>query len=371
MAELLTPPQYLPPRLTQELNLIRKMGNCSRSDLHRLMNCRKNTIGQDVSTLLALGLLRESELHMPPRGRPSVHLEIDPASRHVLGAAIVPGSVSCGRYNLLGHPIETAIVQRVDEPAKLIPTCKKLIRQMISPKTIVTGLSIPGMMEQTSLKILTSSAWPDGQQISLKSLDQQTDHKLVFDNLTNALGTRWLLEHSHDPHHDHLLILLSDGMLGATLLINGRPIQGCITCSNELGHTRMPVPTPKCYCGHTGCLERIFSSAYLKQLGCKRDLCSELVGDSSHPAVKQMTDYLVMGLANAVNFCRPSHVTVMTDLPDIHGYIERLMDEVRKQSLREFACRMTMQHWIEPDAQPAANGAALALAQLYFSSGQE
>ncbi len=371
MTELLTPPQYIPPRLSQEMDLIRKMGDCSRSDLHRLMACRKNTIGQDVSTLLALGLVRESSLYTLPRGRPSVSLQIDTESRHVLGASIVPGSVSCGRYNLLGQPLDPPTITPVKDASKLLTTCKKLIKQMISPKTIMTGLSIPGMMDQNQLKVLSSSAWPDGQQVSLKPLDRQTEHKLVFDNLTNALGTRWLLEHSDDPHHDHLLILLSDGMLGATLLINGHPIRGCITCSNELGHTRFPVQTPHCYCGHNGCLERIFSSAYLKQHGCNENLQSELVNVSPHPAVKQMTELLVMGLANAVNFCRPSYVTIMTDLPQTQTYINTLMDQIRDQSLREFACRMQMQHWIEPDTQPSANGAALALAKIYFNTVAE
>ncbi len=259
----------------------------------------------------------------------------------------------------------------IKDPSKLLPVCKKIVKQMTNSQTVITGLSIPGMMDQEQIKILSSSAWPDGQQVSLKPLARQADDKLIVDNLTNALGTRWLLEHSDEPHHDHLLILLSDGMLGATLLINGHPIRGCITCSNELGHTRMPVPTPRCYCGHQGCLERIFSSAYLKDQGCRQSLKAAILDIATHPGVKQMTELLVMGLANAVNFCRPSYLTIMTDLPGTESYINKLMEQVRDQSLHEFGSRMQMQHWIEPAAQPAANGAALALTKLYFNNATE
>lgn len=366
MAEFVNPSHPIPTRLAEEMNFIRKIQHCSRSDLHRLMNCRKNTIGQDVSLLIQMGLLRETELKTLPRGRPSVHLEIDTDSRHVLGLTILPGMVSCGRYNLLGQPLEVPTSLPIENPSRLMQAAKKLLKQMISDQTLMTGLTIPGMLDRNLRKVLSSAAWPDGQQVSLKSLDQHTNHRLVFDNTTNALGTRWLLEHADSPNHDHLLIFLSDGMLGATLLINGHPIQGCIVCSNELGHTRLPVPTPLCYCGQTGCLERIFSTAYLKQIGGHGNLATSLVNAPSSSAVKQITEYLLIGLANAVNFCRPNHVTIMTDLTNMEDYMNDLITNIKKQTLREFASRIQMQHWIEPNAQPTASSAALALAQIYF-----
>ena len=366
MAEFVNPTQPIPPRLAEEMNLIRKMERCSRSDLHRLMNCRKNTIGQDVNTLIQMGLMRETELQSLPRGRPSVHLEIDTDTRHVLGVAIMPGMVSCGRYNLLGQPLEMPTNLTVDDPSQILKATRRLIKQMHDNQTILTGLSIPGMLDRDHCKVLSSSTWPDGKSVSLKSLNQLTDSRLIFDNTTNALGTRWLLEHANTPLHDHLLIFLSDGILGATLLINGHPIDGCIICSNELGHTRLPLDTPRCYCGQTGCLERIFSTAYLKQLGENNKLSKAIADAPTSPKIRQITDYLTMGLANAVNFCRPSHVTIMTDLPDMDDYIDVLVEQIRDQLLREFANRIQMHKWTEPNAQPDASGAALALAQIYW-----
>lgn len=93
MAEFAYPTHPISLRLSQEMNLIRKMERCSRSDLHTLMHCRKNTIGQDVTALIEMCLLRETELQPLPRGRPCVHLEIDTDSRNVLGVAIMPGMV--------------------------------------------------------------------------------------------------------------------------------------------------------------------------------------------------------------------------------------------------------------------------------------
>lgn len=370
MAEFVNPTQPIPPRLAQEMNLIRKMERCSRSDLHRLMNCRKNTIGQDVTTLIQMGLMRETELHSLPRGRPSVHLEIDTDSRHVLGVAIMPGMVSCGRYNLLGKPLQKPTSLAVNDPAQIIKTTQKLIKQTLSNQTIMVGMSIPGMLDRDQCKVLSSSTWPDGKSISLKPLDQLTGSRLIFDNTTNALGTRWLLEHANTPLHDHLLIFLSDGILGATLLINGHPIEGCIICSNELGHTRLPLETPRCYCGKIGCLERIFSTAYLKQLGCNSKLSKAVADSPLGPEMRHITDCLAMGLSNAVNFCRPSHVTIMTDLPGMNDYMDDLIQRIKELLLREFASRIQMHKWIEPNAQPAASGAALALAQIYFVNGQ-
>ena len=45
----------------------------------------------------------------------------------------------------------------------------------------------------------------------------------------------------------------------------------CIA-GNELGHTRFFVDTEKCYCGHPGCLERIFSTDFLQRQGAPADV---------------------------------------------------------------------------------------------------
>ncbi|MBL4701695.1 MAG: ROK family protein [Phycisphaeraceae bacterium] len=359
-------PTLLPPRLAHELSIVRQAGQCSRSDLHRQMDCRKNTIGQDVATLIQMGLLREGALHVKPRGRPSVHLEIDPQQRHVLGLSITPGQVNCERYNLLGQAMGTAKNVSASDPSTLIPTARKLLKKMITPQTLFTGLAIPGTLDLSDRKILFSSAWPDGKQVSLKPLDKVTDGLLAIDNLTNALATRWLLEHATWPKNDHLIIFISDGMLGATLLVDGHPLKGCVVSSNELGHTRLPVRTPLCYCGQEGCLERIFSTPYYKQLGGKGKLTTALTKHEHCEALGQMTEHLAMGLSNAVNFCRPTHVTLMTDLPAIEPYMDHLIQQIRNRLLREFANRVQMHLWTEPQPQPAANGAALALAHLYF-----
>ncbi|MFG0247778.1 MAG: ROK family protein [Phycisphaeraceae bacterium JB051] len=362
-------PSNLPlaPRLSLEMDLIRKATRCSRSDLHRLMNCRKNTIGSDVASLIDDGLLRETQSNPLPRGRPSVHLEIDTQSRHVLGLAILPGKISCGRYNLLGKPFDCPQSVEVSDPKDILTATRKLIRQNQDNQTLMTGISIPGMFDQQRRNVLSSSAWPDGEKVSLQSLAKLTENRIVVDNTTNALGTRWLLEHAEVPRHDHLLILLSDGLLGATFLINGRPIPGCIVCSNELGHTRLPVETPRCYCGQTGCLERIFSTEYFKQLGGQGKLSSALIQNTLKKPAEKITTYLSMGLANATNFCRPTHLTIMTDLPNMQPYLNMLMNLIKKQILSEFANHIQMHHWIEPGIHPSASGAALALSTIYLN----
>ena len=356
----------LPPRLARELSIVRQVGQCSRSDLHRQMDCRKNTIGQDAATLIQMGLLRESSLHLKPRGRPSMHLEIDPQKRHVLGLSITPGQVNCERYNLLGQSMGVAKNVSTSDPSTLIPTARKLLKKMLTPQTLFTGLALPGTLDLSDRKILFSAAWPDGKQVSLKPLDKVTNSLLAIDNLTNALATRWLLEHASWPQNDHLIIFISDGMLGATLLVDGHPLKGCVVSSNELGHTRLPVHTPLCYCGQQGCLERIFSTPYYKQLGGKGKLTTALTKPKHDDAIVQMTDHLAMGLSNAVNFCRPTHVTLMTDMPTTKTYMDHLLEQIRKRLLREFANRIQMHLWIDPQSQPAANGGALALANLYF-----
>lgn len=357
----------LAPRLRSELCWIRRVQAGSRSDLHRELNLRKNTIGVDVARMIELGLLRESAGAAATSGRPGVLLEIDPERRNVLGVSIDPEHITARRFNLLGQPLGEPLQKQVAQPARLVSAAASAIRSLCDKQTLAVGVAAPGYIEPATHRVLFSAAWPDGRRVSLDALCKAAHPApVVVDNQVNALASRWLLEHAAQPQEDHLLIFISDGRVGATLTVAGRPVRGALIGCNELGHMRLPVKTARCYCGETGCLERIFSSPQLKRFAGGADLHAALTAAKPSKALRQITELIALGFSNIINFARAGHVTLMSDMPDATRYFEQLIEALRPKVLRELERRTRFQIWIEPRPARSSSAAAVALGDLFL-----
>jgi predicted NBD/HSP70 family sugar kinase len=63
---------------------------------------------------------------------------------------------------------------------------------------------------------------------------------------------------------DFLLVDIADGV-GAALMIEGRPYQGALPMSGEIGHTPIPGNNRSCGCGGRGCVETLANERGLVQ----------------------------------------------------------------------------------------------------------
>ena len=325
----------------------------------------------DTARLLELGLIREAGDSHPTGGRPRLPLEIDPDRRRVLGVAIEPGVVRAQTVDLRGRPRGKGRRRRVRAARRLLGEARRLIRETVDHRTLAVGMTVPGFLDPASHRVLFSAAWPDSGPVDLSGLaDSLAPRRLVVNNNINGLATRHQLQQAVLCPEDQLLVFFGDGQLGASLLIGGRTFAGCITGANELGHTRLAVDTPRCYCGHVGCLERIFSSEYLASLASDSPPLGEALragGDAT--ALERITDLLATGVANAMNFCRVGQVIWATDLPGIDPYLHRLAERVRGRLLRELRQRVDIAFAAEADPSGPRSAAALALAAVCYQTG--
>ncbi|HEX7009993.1 MAG TPA: ROK family protein, partial [Phycisphaeraceae bacterium] len=345
----------------------------SRADLHARLGIRKNTVGQDVAALIEAGLIREGPQQRDTVGRPGTLLEVDPTRRHVLGLVIDPGYVACGRVNLLGQAVGDRREATVAQPQRLIPTAARFVRALVNEATLAVGLMVPGFIDATRHQVLFSASWPGLRHISLRAIAGATGGvPLYLENLTNAMATRWLMERATAPAREHLLIYLSDGAIGATLTVGGRPMPGCIVGSNELGHTRLAVTgTPRCYCGAVGCLERIFSTEYLQQLDSASPALPEAIQRHNgraapSPALTRLTQLLAVGIANAVNFTRCGQVTLMSDLPGSEPYLHSLIQAIQPLILDELSERVRIEPGPAGEPHSITTAAAPVLARIFL-----
>ncbi len=356
-------------RQRELLRLIWRENRLSRWELHERTGVNPNAIGNEAGYLLQLGILREGAPESVGQGRPRTPLEIDTATRHVLGLSLSPGQVEIARLNLRGQLLGKTTAQSAETPAEALQVAQRFIKKEIKEQTLAVGISSPGFLDADQKAILFSSITRTPQPLQLEGLFQAAGGKqIVFENDMHALAVRWLLTHLAEEREDVLLVYIGDGQLGAAMLIEGRPNRGCLIGANELGHTRFPIETEQCYCGATGCLERIVSTPYLRSLdphlqGSIFERAAHFHSDDS--ALKTLAGHLGMGLSNAVNFMRPNRLVIVSELTRYSGFCDYLLRSIREKLLFELVNHVRVDLWDQPGAVSAESAGWLALAGLY------
>jgi predicted NBD/HSP70 family sugar kinase len=249
----------------------------------------------------------------------------------------------------------------------------QLMEERIDEQTIGVGLSTPGFVDPQQKAILFS-AYARGGAMSLKpAYDAAGKLPVILENDMHALAARWLLTHQAEQEEDVLLVYFEDGQMGAAMLIGGKPNRGVVTGANELGHTRLPVDTEICFCGHPGCLERICSTPFLHRHGVREGTLNERASamDPGDEALKLMIDYLSTGFANAVNFTRVNRLVLVSDMTGYERFAKTLVEAIQGKMLGELSGRVRVDLWSQPAARSAETAGWLALASLYYEGWNE
>jgi predicted NBD/HSP70 family sugar kinase len=358
----------LDDREREIVRILWNQGRLNRWELHKRSGQTPNGVGNVVSRLLERGLLRECRAEPSNGGRPRIPLELDPQRLHVVGVLIAQRAVEVCRLNLYGHLVGKEVRREVVRSQQMIVTAAKLLEKMVDSQTIGIALGAAGLIDADSHEILMSSAIPDQRAISLQPIYEAAGkHSIVLANDMQALAVRWMLTHRAEISQDVLLVGFVDGSMGAAMLIEGRPNRGCVMACNELGHTRLPVETDRCYCGQTGCLEVICSTSFLHRHGLPREMSlqSALISGNPIPGLDKMLELLATGIANSVNFVRPHRLVLVSNLVRHETFSGPLIRQIRGMLLSELADRVRIDLWDQPAFQSAETAGWAALASLY------
>jgi len=371
-------PAELDARQREILHLLWSTGRLSRWELHRRMGVNPNAIGADVGELLSRGIIRECASEVVGPGRPRIPLEIDPTVRHVIGLALSPGRVEACRLSLRGNLVGKPLYRKLDEPGNAVPTARALLREILTDQALAVGVSVTGIVDPQNAMLLESSLVGEASVSIRPIFDAAGSTPVVLGNNMHALAAWWLLIHQAEADEDVLLVSICDGQFGAALLIDGRPNRGCTMSANELGHVRLFVDTDVCYCGHSGCLERIISTDFLRRRGVAG---GSLLGhaarygatngergngnETADKAIAEMLHCLSAGLADAVNFIRPNRLVLASELTRFPEFNSALLRAIRSRLLSKILERVRIDLWDQVDSHSAETAGWLALASLY------
>lgn len=358
----------LEPRQRDLLRLLWREGRLSRWEMHLRTGVNPNAVGVDIGGLLDQRIVRECERAPVGPGRPPIPVEIDEAKRNVVGLAVTRKTVEIGRLSLRGQLIGGIERVEIAEIDNVVAGAAKLLGRTLDKDTLGIGVSTPGFVDPQARAIMAGPVFRSAGPTSLEPLLAACDDtSTTVANDMHAMAARWLLTHQPESQDDVLLVSFGDRHLGAAMLIEGRPNRGCAIGANELGHSRFPVETDVCHCGHQGCIEQIYSTNYLRRLGGGSETLEQRIQryDGTDEPLNQITKYVATVLSNAVQFMRPQRLVLVSKLLRHERYNNDLLAQVRAGIMKPMDERINVSLWDAPATEPAETAGWLALASLY------
>lgn len=348
--------------------LIRREGQLSRIEIHRLTELRPATITKLTKELIEEGRIEEAGRSDNPTGRKQVLLRPNNEFGFVVVVDFDAENVRAALLDL-EPKVRGPIIQ---EPTVLNRGSAGLVAQLLrctrramkvdgvaKEKILGIGVGDPGLVnadEGISIFASTIEFW---RQVPLRAIFEAefSIPTLIANNTrTKAVAERSL---GAAANSDDMIFVEYGHGIGAGIITGGHLLGGSRWAAGEFGHTHVTEDGPACQCGSFGCLEAIAGIGALKasvgkalaQGGSSQALSlaggkvEGLTGwhvlqaarDGDKMAVSLVdgvANYLGLGLANLANLFNPSLIVLDKRL-SLAGdqFIEQIRRVVQRQAL--------------------------------------
>ncbi len=225
------------------LEVIRKNGPISRTDISKITELNIVTVSNYVSHYIKTGLVVEGELDESTGGRKPVLVELNPKAGYIVGVGLnmlnMVGVLVDLEINViteikrerLPENSEATVLQMVDLAAEMIEKS-----EVDKTKIVGVGVGIPGIIDERGRTI----RWPQslGEKdisvcLSIKdTFEKRLNVPTFVENDANAavLGEKWL---GLDRDVKHLVYMFSG--VGVGIIVNGEIYRGATGAAGELG----------------------------------------------------------------------------------------------------------------------------------------
>jgi predicted NBD/HSP70 family sugar kinase len=232
----------------------------SRAELAKATGMSKPTAGKIIDDLVHAGVVEELKIvdgGRPSVGRPGkqlrlatnrarfVVMELGVEWTRISGLPPSPPEHERWEVQFKTPPSDEAWQERVAQSAERIDIKR--------PWAVV--VSTPGVVDERAGRVLLSPNLHWSEHVDLSWMLRQVwpaPVGLVQEVRALALGELG----ARPDGDDFMLVDIADGVGGA-LMLGGRPYQGALPMSGEIGHTPIPGNNRPCGCGSRGCLETL------------------------------------------------------------------------------------------------------------------
>lgn len=256
-----------------------------------------------------------------------------------------------GQWPLNRHDKKTALGSLLNSAAALF-----------NNQVAAIGIGITGLVDsQHGLSIASPNLPDDWQRVPLKKiLEKKFKRPVYLENDANAIALAEAVVGAGRKYRHVLAITLGTG-IGAGLVIDKKIYRGAFGAV-ELGHTVISDSSPLCSCRRRGHFEALVSGRAMKNLyrqygGRPADSRSveekAIQGDRlALKTLKKISDYLSVGLANAIHTYNPEIIVLGGGLAKVSIII--------KPALRSLPEKLIF---------PQLNQTKIAVSQLKYQAG--
>lgn len=265
--------------------------------------------------------------------------------------------------DLGGTKIEGAILKSAEEPKVLtrlrIPTEKdkgydhiisqigKLIEMMkedsgLEPKII--GMGTPGAIDPPTQKLKNSNTTALNHMPFKRDTEERLGIKFMMANDANCFAVAearmGIVKEKLTDAQMVFGVIMGTGV-GGGIVYQGEVWNGLQGIGGEWGHSYLDDSGGKCYCGNTGCVEKILSGPhteqYYEKISGQRRKLKEIIerhnaGEDAHATetVERLLHFFGKGMANIINILDPDAVVLGGGLGNIDLLYTKGVEKVKE-----------------------------------------
>lgn len=331
------------------LDLIQEQKLISRSELAKLTRMSPTTISRNVSSLINMELVKETNEYTTGVGRRATKLMLNPYAAFSIGVALDENKLRFLLINLLGKPIAAKTIDKKydKQPQAVITMIKEIIEQLLIENKInrnrITGICIamPGIINHENGSVYKSAqlGWDN---ISFgEMLQKQIPYPIHVDNELNLRA--YAEKTSSENRKTESIVVIGFGSGVGSALIEGDSIyRGAINAAGEIGHTVVTPNGALCTCGNFGCLQTYIAEVFLLEEASKHapvKCIKDIVGyaESGEYWAANILDraitYAAITVNNSVCVSNPNKVILTGSLIEESDYISKGIIKEAKRRL--------------------------------------
>lgn len=342
------------------LKMLRRAEPISRTDLARRSHLTGGTITEISATLLERGLVLEEKVASGQRGRPKIHLRLNPEGAFAIGAYIgIAGKLVCEIVNLRGDQIflsaqDMGITRSLEEFASAMAVLiGNAIEASGRPANSISriGIALPAVVDSIRGVIHWVQTFDSLPFPAAGMIEKILGIPVSIDNNTNVLARAEHWFGADEQIDDFTIFNIGYGISGAHYS-NGILLSGAHGLNSELGHTKIVVEGGSpCECGGHGCLNTYCSVTALVRQACQatakpmpglHDIANALgefrdEARRGHLEVRQIFErasrYLGIAVANHINASDPGRVILMCEHPDLPEILSGTIEAITENCL--------------------------------------
>src|SRR5690606_8302430 len=255
------------------LDMIRRGGRISRTDLARRSHLTKPTVSAIVEDLIAGGVVQEVGFGkaVASGGRRARLLQFNEASAAYLGIRVGVHMTSVAIADARGQirvtrDLPTTKGDAIGMINKAISIVDETFEAAEIPRERLqaVGVTVPGLVD-TSTGVCVLGPNVEWKNVPVRDVIRNAlDVPVVVQNVTNAGAIAEGQIGAAQGYRSYVWVYVGSG-LGAGIVLDGRPFYGRQGFSGEIGHCQVVESGMQCGCGAFGCLETVASGKALER----------------------------------------------------------------------------------------------------------